>query len=95
MRQEGGCRLRQCTRDRVVEAVAGNQPHQCSGVFTEPVSGFATGDVTPSDTAGATTTGYGVVAWRSRKPSTRRHASSDSPANSSCLRSKKLCGARG
>jgi hypothetical protein len=31
--------------------------------------------------------------WRSMKASTRPHASSDASANSSCLRSKKLCGA--
>src|SRR5262249_43110235 len=31
--------------------------------------------------------------WRSANPSVRRHASSDASANSSCLRSKKLCGA--
>jgi hypothetical protein len=31
--------------------------------------------------------------WRSMNASTRPHASSDASANSSCLRSKKLCGA--
>jgi hypothetical protein len=37
---------------------------------------------------------YATLPWRSRKARARFHASSDSAANSSCFRSKKLCGGR-